>query len=98
MERRIAYQNTSQLEEIHLEIALLSFTEEIQLITEQLFGGKKILKEWDKQFIREGVMQNAMYDANMVHARTVRPHKPRKNFKILAYSSMAYTRSLNNDN
>jgi hypothetical protein len=64
----------------------------------QLFGGKEILKEWDKQFIREGVMQNAMYDANMVHARTVRPYKPRKNFKILAYSSVAYTRSLNNDN
>jgi hypothetical protein len=64
----------------------------------QPFGGKKILKEWDKQFIREGVMQNAMYDANMEHARTVRPHKPRKNFKILAYSSVAYTRSLNKDN
>jgi hypothetical protein len=39
-------------------------------------------------------MQNAMHDANMVHARTVRSHKPRKNFKILAYSSVAYTRSL----
>jgi hypothetical protein len=61
----------------------------------QLFGGKKILKEWDKQFIREGVMQNAMYDANMVHARTVRPHKPRKNLKFLAYSLVAYTSSLN---
>jgi hypothetical protein len=34
----------------------------------QLFGGKEIFKEWNKQFIREGVMQNAMYDANMVHA------------------------------
>jgi hypothetical protein len=43
-------------------------------------------------------MQNAMHDANMVHARTVRPHKPRKNFKILVYRSVAYTRSLNNDN
>jgi hypothetical protein len=43
-------------------------------------------------------MQNAMYDANRVHARTVRPHKPRKNLEILAYSSVAYTRSLNNDN
>jgi hypothetical protein len=71
----------------------------MQLIMGQPFGGKKIsLKEWDKQFIREGVMQNARYDANMVHARTVRPHKPRKNFKILAYNSVAYTRSLNNDN
>jgi hypothetical protein len=70
----------------------------MQLFMGQPFGGKKILKEWDKQFIREGVMQNAIYDANMVHARTVRPHKPRKNFKILAYSSVAYTRSLNNDN
>jgi hypothetical protein len=49
-------------------------------------------------FIREGIMQNAMHDANMVHARTVRPHKPRKNFKFLAYRSVAYTRSLNNDN
>jgi hypothetical protein len=64
----------------------------------QLFGGKKIFKEQNKQFIREGVMQNAMYDVNMVHAQTVRPHKPRKNLKILAYSSVAYTRSLNNDN
>jgi hypothetical protein len=43
-------------------------------------------------------MQNAMHDANMVHAQTVRPHKPRKNFKILTYSSVTYTRSLNNDN
>jgi hypothetical protein len=43
-------------------------------------------------------MQNAMYDANMEHARTVRPHKARKILEILAYSSMAYTRSLNNDN
>jgi hypothetical protein len=43
-------------------------------------------------------MQNAMYDANMVHARTVRPHKPRKNLKFLAYSSVAYTRSLIKDN
>jgi hypothetical protein len=43
-------------------------------------------------------MQNAMYDANMVHAGTVRPHKARKNLKILVYSSVAYTRSLNNDN
>jgi hypothetical protein len=34
----------------------------------QLFGEKKNFKEWNKQFIREGVMQNAMYDANMVHA------------------------------
>jgi hypothetical protein len=41
---------------------------------EQLFGGKKIFKERNKQFIREGVMHNAMYDANMVHARIVRPH------------------------
>jgi hypothetical protein len=64
----------------------------------QLFGGKKNFKEQNKQFIREGVMQNAMYDVNMVHAQTVRPHKPRKNLKILAYSSVAYTRSLNNDN
>jgi hypothetical protein len=71
---------------------------EIQLFTGKLFGGKKILKEWEKQFIREGVMQNAMYDANVVHARTVRPHKPRKNLKILAYNSVAYTCSLNNDN
>jgi hypothetical protein len=97
MERRIADQNTSQLEETHLEIVLLSFTardelgfkadttdhstrlvdhpqfftKEMQLSTGQLFGGKEILKEWDKQFIREEVMQNAMYDANMVHARTV---------------------------
>jgi hypothetical protein len=63
----------------------------------KLIGGKKILKEWDKQFIREGVMQNTMYDANMVHAQTVHPHKARKNLKILAYSSVAYTRSLNND-
>jgi hypothetical protein len=43
-------------------------------------------------------MQNTMHDANMVHARTARPHKPRKNFKILVYSSVAYTRSLNNNN
>jgi hypothetical protein len=71
---------------------------EIQPLMGKLFGGKKILKEWEKQFIREGVMQNAMYGANMVHARTVCPHKPRKNFKILAYSSVAHTRSLNNDN
>jgi hypothetical protein len=42
-------------------------------------------------------MQSAMHDVSMVHARTVRPHKPRKNFKILAYRSVAYTRSLNND-
>jgi hypothetical protein len=70
----------------------------MQLFMRQLFGGKKIFKEWNKQFIREGVMQNAMYDANRVQARTVRPHKPRKNLEILAYSSMAYTRSLNNDN
>jgi hypothetical protein len=69
-----------------------------QPLTGKLFGGKKISKEWDKQFIREGVMQNAMYDANMVHARTVRPHKSRKNLKFLLYSSVAYTRSLNNDN
>jgi hypothetical protein len=69
----------------------------MQPLTGKLFGGKKILKEWGKQFIREGVMQNAMFDVNMVHARTVRPHKPRKNLKILAYSSVAYTRSLNND-
>jgi hypothetical protein len=68
---------------------------EIQPLTRKLFGGKKILKEWDKQFIREGVMRDAMYDANMVHARTVHPHKPKKK-KILAYSSVAYTRSLNN--
>jgi hypothetical protein len=65
---------------------------------EKLFRGKKLLKEWDKQFIREGVMQNAMYDANMVHARTVCPHKARKNLKILVYSLVAYTRSLHNDN
>jgi hypothetical protein len=71
---------------------------EIQPLTGKLFGGKKILKEWEKQFIREGVMQNAMYDANMVHARIICPHKPSKNLKILAYSSVAYTRSLNNDN
>jgi hypothetical protein len=63
----------------------------------QLFGGI-FLKERNKQFITEGVMQNAMYDANMVHTRIVRPHKPRKNLKFLAYSSVAYTRSLNNDN
>jgi hypothetical protein len=69
-----------------------------QPLTGKLFGGKKILKEWDKQFIREGVMQNALYDANMVHARTVRPHKSRKKLKFLSYSSVAYTRSLNNDN
>jgi hypothetical protein len=43
-------------------------------------------------------MQNAMHVANMVHARTIHPHKPRKNFITLAYSSMAYTSSLNNDN
>jgi hypothetical protein len=43
-------------------------------------------------------MQNAMHDANMVHAQTVHRHKPRKNFKILVHSSVAYTRSLNNDN
>jgi hypothetical protein len=71
---------------------------EIQPLTRKLFGGKKILKEWEKQFIREGVMQNAMYDVNLVHARIVHPHKPRKNLKILAYSSVAYTCSLNNDN
>jgi hypothetical protein len=71
---------------------------EMQLFMGQLFRGKKIFKERNKQFIREGVMQNAMYDANMVHARTVCPHKPRKNLKFLAYSSVAYTRSLNNDN
>jgi hypothetical protein len=29
---------------------------EIQPLTEKLFGGKKILKEWEKQFIRKGVM------------------------------------------
>jgi hypothetical protein len=71
---------------------------EMQLFMGQLFGGKKIFKERNEQFIREGVMQNVMYDANMVHARTVRPHKPRKNLKFLAYNSVAYTRSLNNDN
>jgi hypothetical protein len=38
---------------------------EMQLFMEKLFRGKKFLKEWDKQFIREGVMQNAMYDVNM---------------------------------
>jgi hypothetical protein len=43
-------------------------------------------------------MQDALYDANMVHAWTIRPHKPRKNLKILAYSSVASTYSLNNDN
>jgi hypothetical protein len=71
---------------------------EMQLFMGQLFGGKKIFKEWNKQLIREGVMQNAMYDANTVHARTVRPHKPRKNLKFLAYNSVAYTHSLNNYN
>jgi hypothetical protein len=40
----------------------------MQQLAGKLFGGKKILKEWGKQFIKEGVMQNAMYDANMVHA------------------------------
>jgi hypothetical protein len=59
---------------------------------------KENFKERNKQFIREGVMQNAMYDVNMVHARIVRPHKLRKNLKFLAYSSVAYTHSLNNDN
>jgi hypothetical protein len=67
----------------------------MQLFMGQLFRGKKNFKEWDKQFIREGVMQNAMYDANLVHARTVRPHKPRKSLKFLAYSSVAYACSLN---
>jgi hypothetical protein len=64
----------------------------------QLFRGKKNFKEQNKQFIREGVMQNAMYDANRVQARIIHPHKPRKNLEILAYSSVAYTHSLNNDN
>jgi hypothetical protein len=71
---------------------------EMQPLMGKLFGGKKILKEWGKQFIREGLMQDALYDVNMVHAWTVRPHKPRKNLKILAYSSVASTYSLNNDN
>jgi hypothetical protein len=69
--------------------------ERIQLLTGKPFEGKKFFERVGKAIIRQGVMQNAMYDANMVHARTVRPHKPRKNFKILAYSLVAYTRSLN---
>jgi hypothetical protein len=33
-----------------------------------IWRGEFFLREWGKQFIREGVIQNAMYDANMVHA------------------------------
>jgi hypothetical protein len=124
MERRVADQNTSQLEEIHLKIVScflsrpgMNWVSRLTLLTTPLgwltttilhernatiYGTtiwrKVFFKERNKQFIREGVMQNAMYDANMVHARTVRPHKPRKNLKFLAYSSVAYTHSLNNDN
>jgi hypothetical protein len=34
----------------------------------KLFGGNTIFERMGKQFIMEGVMQNAMYDENMVHA------------------------------
>jgi hypothetical protein len=51
MERRVVDQNTSQLEDYHN-----SSRKKCNRLWGKLFGGKKILKEWGKQFIREGVM------------------------------------------
>jgi hypothetical protein len=43
-----------------------------------ILRGEKKFNKWDKQFIREGVMQECNVCLNMMDARSVRSHKLRK--------------------